>query len=62
MGVTRFIFELYLLKERPLRMPCAEKGVFCELLLYFGNEKFEKYRTTSSTIQTPYHFIKTRSF
>ena len=40
MGVTKLNFDLYELKEHPLRVP--EKGIL--LLRQFGNENIEKYK------------------
>ena len=52
-GVTRFNFELYVLKERPLRVPKNACSARCYYTLAIKNSK-----STRSTIQIPCILIK----
>ena len=51
MGVTRINFELYRLKERPMRVPKNAFSASCCYTLAMKNSK-----STRSTIQIPYVF------
>ena len=53
MGVTKFNFELYQLKERSLRVPKNAFSAGCYYTLAMKNSK-----STSSTIQIPYISIR----
>ena len=53
MGVTRFNFDLYLLKEHPLRVPKKAFSACCYYTLAMKN-----LISTSSTIQIPYISIR----
>ena len=53
MGVTKFNFESYLLKELQLRVPKKAFSASCYYTLAMKNSK-----STSSTIQIPYIAIR----